>query len=296
MQLPQRSVKLVNARLGCHLDDGTTMPAILRVEGLGQNPDLRQFIQTEKKAGSPPGRISPHRIGRIHTVNQNVGHIRTDAIDCHLPRLTVRKKRRSTAGVRSDSRLQRNRAKKIAVVEGQFCQALLWKSSSDSRRRAVDPGNVREDRRLLRKVAYRELRIYPHFGSRIELNPFANLGLESCFLYTKRIVSGWQAGETVFAGRVSEGAPFQSSARADNRNADAGDNGPTRVGDGAGNSRKLGLRPRADGKERCQSCCQYARSIRCAFRAWRRPNIVVRDLGPHYDQLSFVFRHGSPRS
>jgi hypothetical protein len=58
-----------------------------------------------------------------------------------------------------------------------------------------------------------------------------NLGLESCFLYTRRIVSG--------------------------------------------------------------SCWQYARSVRCAFRAWGRTNMVVRDLGPHYDQLSFVFRHGS---
>ena len=103
------------------------MPAVLRVEGLGQNADLRQLIQTEKKPGSARGRIAADRIGRIHTVDQNVRHTRTYAINCHLPGLAARKQRRSTAGVRSDSRLQRNRTKKIAVVEGQFRQALLWK-------------------------------------------------------------------------------------------------------------------------------------------------------------------------
>ena len=83
-------------------------------------------------------------------------------------------------------------------------------------------------------------------------NSFANLRLESCFLDAKRIVSGWQTGETVFAGRVGKAAPFQSSALADNRHADAWDNGATWVGDGAGNSRKLGLRRCTGCKERCQ--------------------------------------------
>src|SRR5271154_4921558 len=103
------------------------MPAVLRVEGLGQNADLRQLIQTEKKPGSARGRIAEDRIGRIHTVDQNVGHIRTDTINCNLPGLTARKQRRTTVGVGGDSRLQRNRTKKITVVEGQFRQALLWK-------------------------------------------------------------------------------------------------------------------------------------------------------------------------
>src|SRR5580658_162418 len=40
MQFPERSVKLVTAGLGCHVDDGAAMPAVLRVEGLGQNADL----------------------------------------------------------------------------------------------------------------------------------------------------------------------------------------------------------------------------------------------------------------
>jgi hypothetical protein len=61
-----------------------------------------------------------------------------------------------------------------------------------------------------------------------------------------QIGSNWRAGETVCAGRVSKSAPFQSSALADNRNADAEDNGATWVSDGAGNSRKLGLRTRTD--------------------------------------------------
>ena len=89
--------------------------------------DLLQLIQTEKKPGSARGRIAEDRIGRIHTVDQNVRHTRTYPINCHLPGLTARKQRRSTAGVWSDSGLQRNRTKQIAVVEGQFRQALLWK-------------------------------------------------------------------------------------------------------------------------------------------------------------------------
>jgi len=89
------------------------MPAVFGVERLGENADLRQLIQTEKKPGSARGRIAPNRIGRIHTVDQNVSHIRTDTINCDLPGLTGRKQRRTTAGVRRDSRLQRNRTKQI---------------------------------------------------------------------------------------------------------------------------------------------------------------------------------------
>src|ERR1700733_9022036 len=103
------------------------MPAILRVEGLGQNADLRQLIETEKKSGCARGRIAENRIRRIHAIDQHVRHTRTNPINCHLPSLTVRKERRTTAGVRSDARLQGNRTKEIAVVEGQLRQALLSK-------------------------------------------------------------------------------------------------------------------------------------------------------------------------
>src|SRR3984957_7063419 len=108
------------------------MPAVLRVEGLGQDAHLGQLIQTEKKPGSARRRIAPDRIGGIHAVDQNVRYNRTYPINCHLPGLTARKQRRSTAGVRSDSRLERNRTEKAGGVEGQFCQALLWKQFIDS--------------------------------------------------------------------------------------------------------------------------------------------------------------------
>src|SRR5580700_10466918 len=175
MQFPQRSVKLVTARLGCHVDDSAAMPAVLRVESLGQNADLIQLVQTKKKPGSARGRIAENRIGRVHTVDQNVRHTRTYPINCHLPSLTVRKQRRSTAGIRSDSRLKRNRTKQIAVIKGQFRQALRWNESLDSRRRAVNGGGGRVDRGLLGKVADRELRVDRHLGSRTKLNAFANL-------------------------------------------------------------------------------------------------------------------------
>src|SRR5580700_909976 len=152
MQFPQRSVKLVTAGLGCHVDDSAAMPAVLRVESLGQNLDLLQLIQAKEKTRSARGRIAEDRIGRIHAIDQNVRHTRTYPINCHLPSLTVRKQRRSTAGVWSDSGLERNRTKKIAVVERQFGQVLLGKQSTDSRRRAVN-GGARVDRGFLRKVA-----------------------------------------------------------------------------------------------------------------------------------------------
>src|ERR1700722_10243216 len=103
------------------------MPAVLRSEGLGQNADLRKLIETEKKPGSARGRIAEDRIGRIYPVDQNVRHIRAYPVNCHLPGLTARKQRGSTAGVRRDSRLERNRTEKIAVVEGQFRQTLFRK-------------------------------------------------------------------------------------------------------------------------------------------------------------------------
>ena|ERR1700733_239596 len=246
VQFPQRSVKLVTAGLGCHVDDRATMPAELRIESLGQNLNLFQLIQTEKKSGSACRRKAENRIGRIHSVDQNVRHTRTYAINCHLPSLTVGKQRRSAAGVWSHPRLQCHRTKKIAVVEGQFRQALRWNESLDSRRRAVNGGGARVDRGLLGKVADRELRVDHHFGCRSELQSVANLRLKSGLLYAERIRSSWQAGETVFADRVGRSATFQSGALADNRDRNAADNSASWVGNGAGNGRKLGLRPRTD--------------------------------------------------
>src|SRR5580700_4432424 len=159
MQFPQRSVKLVIARLGCHVDDSAAMPPVLRVESLGQDADLLQLIQAKKKTRSARRRITEDRIGRIHAIDQNVRHARTNAVNCNLPGLAARKQRRSTAGIRSDSRLKRNRTKQIAVIKGQVRQALLWNESSDSRRRAINGGGARVDRGFLRKVADRKLRI-----------------------------------------------------------------------------------------------------------------------------------------
>src|SRR5271165_2855048 len=199
------------------------MSAVLRVESLRQNADFLQLIQTEKKSGSACRGVAPDRIGRIHAVDQEVRHTRTDAIDRHLPGLSAGKQRRTTVRVRSDPRLQRNRAKKVAVVERKFREALLWNESLDSRRCAINGGDVRADVSSLRKVAYCELRIDHHFGRRCELNPIASLRLESWFFDAKRIVSVWYAGETIFASHARKNASLQASALAHNRNTDAGD-------------------------------------------------------------------------
>src|SRR5580692_8442757 len=116
MQFPQRSVKLVIARLGCQVDDSAAMPAVLRVESLGQDADLLQLIQAKKKTRSARRRITEDRIGGIHAVDQNVRHTRTNAVNCNLPGLAARKQRRSTAGVWSDSGLERNRTDRKSVV------------------------------------------------------------------------------------------------------------------------------------------------------------------------------------
>src|SRR5271165_2173240 len=103
------------------------MPAVFGIESLGKNADLRQLIQTEKEPGSARRRIAEDRIGRIHPVDQNVRHARAYPVNCHLAGFTARKQRGTTTRIRLDSRLERNRTEKIAVVEGQFRQALLRK-------------------------------------------------------------------------------------------------------------------------------------------------------------------------
>ena len=48
-------MKLVRAGFGDHLDNAAPIPAILGVEGLGENIDLRKFVQTQKQPGAPAG-------------------------------------------------------------------------------------------------------------------------------------------------------------------------------------------------------------------------------------------------
>ena len=91
IQFPQRPVKLVTTRPGCHIDDRAAMPAVLGIESLGQNLDLFQLIQAKEKTRRRPQANSPSRIGGIHAIDQDVRHTRTYPINCHLPGLTVRK-------------------------------------------------------------------------------------------------------------------------------------------------------------------------------------------------------------
>src|SRR5215467_8515674 len=99
-------MEIIISRLGCQLDDATTIPAVFRVEGLRQDADLRQFIESEKKAGGTCWRIAKDGVSGVHTVDQDIRPTRTHAINRDLPRLAARKQRRSTAGSWRDSRLQ----------------------------------------------------------------------------------------------------------------------------------------------------------------------------------------------
>src|SRR5215469_12772774 len=125
-------MEIIISRLGCQLDDATTIPPVFRVEGLGQDANLRQFIESEKKAGGTCWRIAKDGVIGIHTVDQNVCPSRPHAINRHLSGLAARKQRRSTAGRWGDSRLQDGRIKEIATIQGKFGQALRWKECTDS--------------------------------------------------------------------------------------------------------------------------------------------------------------------
>src|SRR5215469_2175240 len=131
-------MEIIISRLGCQLDDATTIPAVLRVEGLGQDANLRQFIESEKKAGGTCRRIAEDGVIGIHTVDQNVCPTRTHAINRHLSGLAARKQRRSTAGRWGDTRFQDGGLKETATIERKFSQAFLWKQTTDRGRSIVD--------------------------------------------------------------------------------------------------------------------------------------------------------------
>src|SRR5215469_6267243 len=112
-------MEIIISRLGCQLDDATTIPAVFRVEGLGQDADLGQFIESEKKAGGTCWRIAKDGVIGIHTVDQNVCPTRPHAINRHLCGLAARKQRRSTAGRWGDPWLQDSGFEQIAAVQGK---------------------------------------------------------------------------------------------------------------------------------------------------------------------------------
>src|SRR5262249_2279514 len=134
--------------------DAPSIPAILRVESLGQGMDLRHFVEAKKEARSACRRIAKDGVIGIHTVDQNVCPTRTHTINRDLPRLAARKQRRSTAGSWGDSGLQDSGIEQIAAVDGKVGQACYWKEFTDSRGGAVDRRKVRADRHLLFQVAY----------------------------------------------------------------------------------------------------------------------------------------------
>ena len=86
----------------------------------------------------------------------------------------------------------------------------------------------------------------PFFGQKRFNNssstpPKPNLGLESCFLDAKGVVSCRQASQMILTRRVRNGSPLPSRALVRDGNLRSGNNRATRVGNGAENSRKLGL-------------------------------------------------------
>src|SRR5215469_1954381 len=88
--------------------------------------------------------------------------------------------------------------------------------------------------------------------ARSQRDSFTNLCLESFLLYTNRVVSYWQTGDTVLTRQVSRRVTFQSSAFVENCDLGSGNNSPTRVGDGTQNARDLALRPRVRGEHKQQ--------------------------------------------
>ncbi len=84
-------MKMISSRLGYRVDHAATIPAVRRVEGLRQNADLREFVQSEKKPGGACRRIAEDRIIRIHTIDANIRPTRAHAIDRDLPGIAARK-------------------------------------------------------------------------------------------------------------------------------------------------------------------------------------------------------------
>src|SRR5580704_8635591 len=112
----QRSMEVITSRLGHHVDDAATIPAVLRIEGLRQDADLREFVQSQKETSSACRRIAEKRIIRIHTIDSNVGPTRAHAVNRDPPGIAAREQRRSTTECWSDSRFQDSCLEQIPAV------------------------------------------------------------------------------------------------------------------------------------------------------------------------------------
>ena len=102
-------MEAISSGLGYSIDDAATVPAVLHIEGLRQDPDLREFVQSQKEPGGTSRRISQDWIIRIHTIDAKVRPTWAHAINRDLPSLAIRKCRWSTAGCWSNSGLQYSR-------------------------------------------------------------------------------------------------------------------------------------------------------------------------------------------
>src|SRR5580704_8800846 len=107
---------MISSGLGYRVDDAATIPAVLQIEGLRQDADLREFVQSQKEPGGACRRIAEDGIIRIHTIDEHVRPTRAHAINRDLPGLAARKQRRSTAGCWSNSRLQDSCLEEIVAV------------------------------------------------------------------------------------------------------------------------------------------------------------------------------------
>src|ERR1700730_12331133 len=109
-------MEVIISGLGHHVDDAATIPAVLRIEGLRHDADLREFVQSEKEPRGACRRIAEERIIRIHTIDANVRPTRAHAVNRELPGVAARKQRWSAAGCWSDSRGKDSRLEQIPAV------------------------------------------------------------------------------------------------------------------------------------------------------------------------------------
>src|SRR5690242_10826499 len=142
-------MEVISSGLGNRVDDAATVPAVLHVEGLRQDADLREFVQSQKEPGGSSRRVAQDRIIRIHAVDANVRPTWTHAINRDLCGRAIRKYRWSTAGCWSNSRLQDNRLEQIAAVYRKFGEGVLSNLATDCRSSAIDVVDVPADSHLL---------------------------------------------------------------------------------------------------------------------------------------------------
>src|SRR5580692_7965357 len=147
-------MELISSGLGYGVDHAATISAVLHIEGLCHDADLREFVQSQKEPRCACRRIAEERIIRIHTIDANVRPTGAHAINRDLPGLATRKQRWSTAGCWSNSRLQDSRFEQIAAVEGKFAETLLGSEAPDGRGSTVDFVDVSAYRDLLRLTAH----------------------------------------------------------------------------------------------------------------------------------------------